>query len=229
LLEGFGVGDVFLLLDAGVEGFGCVVVEDGDGALDEDGAGIGTFIYEVDGATGDFDAIYEGLFPGRDTGESRQQGWMDVENTVGEGGQHGGFDDAHEAGKNDVVGLPFLELSDVCLLWFTIEPGLGVRYGNVPGGNAVALCPGKNACGFNIRDDAYEGGVERACGDGIDDGLAVGAAAGTEYGDAEDTGYGIPAFATATAGKRDAGCGGVFFMSVTRFVGWECLLLRDLS
>lgn len=61
--EGLGVEEVFGLLDAGVEGFGGVVREDRDLGLREDGAGVNSCIYQVDGAASDFDASLEGLPP----------------------------------------------------------------------------------------------------------------------------------------------------------------------
>ena len=58
-LNGLGVGDTFLLKDAGGEGVGGVIFEDGAGALEDDGAGIVLVGDEVDGAAGDFAAALE--------------------------------------------------------------------------------------------------------------------------------------------------------------------------
>jgi hypothetical protein len=191
VLEGGRVGDVFLLLDPGVEGFGGVVVEHGDGTLDENGAGVCACIDEVYGAAGDFDAVCEGLLPGGDTGEGGQEGGVDVKDAVGEGGEHGRFDDAHEAGQYDVIGLPIAQLGDVGLFRFAIETGLGVGNRYVQGRDTVALGAGQNTGGFHVGYDAGDACIELACGDGIDDRLAVGAATGTEHGNANFVGWGV--------------------------------------
>lgn len=54
--DGFGVGDAFLLKDAGGECVGGVIVHDFAGALGDDGAGVVFVGAEVDGAAGDFAA-----------------------------------------------------------------------------------------------------------------------------------------------------------------------------
>ena len=51
-----GVCDALLLEDPCGERLGCVVVEDGDGALDDDGAVVVDVVGEVDGASADLAA-----------------------------------------------------------------------------------------------------------------------------------------------------------------------------
>ncbi len=190
VLEGFGVGDVFLFLDAGMEGFRGVGFKYGDGALDENGSSVGAFVDEMYSAAGYFDAVFQCLFPGCNAGKRGQQGWMDVENPIGEGGEHGGFNDAHKASQYQIVGLPFLQLADVGLFGFSIEAGFGVDYRYVQGGDLAFGGAAEDACILYVRDDTYYLGVELVGCDGIENGLAIGAVAGAEDGDAEVSGCG---------------------------------------
>ena len=68
---------MFLFQDALGKGVLVVGVENRDGGLQDDGAGVEIFVDEVDGAAGEFDAVVEGLFlrfrPGK---EGRSEGWM---------------------------------------------------------------------------------------------------------------------------------------------------------
>lgn len=67
--DAFGKKFVFRDLNSFVEGFMRVVVEDGDGLLGDDRAGINAGINEMDGAASDFYAMIEGLFPGFEAGK----------------------------------------------------------------------------------------------------------------------------------------------------------------
>src|SRR5688572_21829616 len=54
--DGFDVGSVLFWEDAGGEGFGGITFEDGDAALEDDGASVVLFVYEMDRAAGDLHA-----------------------------------------------------------------------------------------------------------------------------------------------------------------------------
>jgi len=49
------------------------VIEDGDDGLQDDGAGVEIFVDEVDGASGELDAVVEGCFADSSAGEGRQE------------------------------------------------------------------------------------------------------------------------------------------------------------
>ena len=70
--DGARVDLPFGLLDPGMERCGSVVVEDGDGGLHDDGAGIDALIDKVDCAAGDFYTVVECLFPGLQPREGRE-------------------------------------------------------------------------------------------------------------------------------------------------------------
>ena len=85
--DGLGVGEGFLFEDSGGEGVGGVVVEDGAGALDDDGAGVVFVGAEVDGAAGDLAASLEYRFvdvvaPHALSAEGREEGRVDVHHAV---------------------------------------------------------------------------------------------------------------------------------------------------
>lgn len=96
-------------LDPLMEGFSGIVIQDRHGTLTDDGAGIDTGVDEVDGTAGCFDAVVEGLFPGRDAWKGWKQRGMDVDDSAGEGLQERAFEDAHEAGQDNQVHVCPLE------------------------------------------------------------------------------------------------------------------------
>ena len=99
--NGLGVGEVFFGEDAGGEGFRGVVVEDGDGALEDDDAVVDALVDEVDGAAGDFCAELKGLGLGVQTGKAGEQAGVDVEDAVRKCLDKGRRDDAHVAREAD--------------------------------------------------------------------------------------------------------------------------------
>ena len=144
------------MLDAGVEGGGGVVVVHGDGLLGDDGAGIDALVDEMDGAAGDFDAVIEGLFPGFEAGEGREQGGVNINDAIGEGAEEFAFEDAHEAGEDDEVHLGVLQDGDETLLGFFIELGAEFSGRNEDGFEAVALREVEDAGALDVtRDDDY--------------------------------------------------------------------------
>jgi hypothetical protein len=64
---------------------------------------------EVDGAAGDFYSVLEGLCLGVEAGEGRQEGWVDVEDLVGECGYELGTEQAEVAGQNDEIDIVIAE------------------------------------------------------------------------------------------------------------------------
>lgn len=107
-VDGLWVGFAFEGEDAGGEGVGGVVVEDGAAVLDEDGAGVVGVVGEVDGAAGDLAAVVEdGLVDvvavHALAAEAGEEGGVDVEDFA----LVVGWDDqeAEEAGEADEVGV----------------------------------------------------------------------------------------------------------------------------
>src|SRR5437899_3730648 len=96
---GLGVDAMFLFQDALGKGVLVVGVEDGDGGLQNDGAGVEIFVDEVDGAAGEFYAVVEGLFLRFQAGERGEERGMDIEDALGKGGNEKRREEAHVAGE----------------------------------------------------------------------------------------------------------------------------------
>lgn len=143
LCDGFGVGLVLFGEDAGGEGGGGVLVEDGDCALEDDDAIVYLFVDEVNGAAGDFCAEVEGLGLGFEAGEAGEQAGVHVEDAVGEGLDEGRGDDAHVAGEADEVDLGLLELVDEFEV--TVDGG-AAGDGNMGCRETELACGGKAGC-----------------------------------------------------------------------------------
>src|SRR5574344_2383907 len=67
--EGLGEREMLLHLNAGVEGCGRVVLEDGDGFLDENRPRVRSGVDKVDGHARDLASVVERLGPGGDAGK----------------------------------------------------------------------------------------------------------------------------------------------------------------
>jgi len=172
-------------MDAVMEGFGCVVIQNGDGLLADDGAGIHAGIHEMDGAAGDLDAMVEGLLPSFEAGEGGEEGWVDVDDAAGEGAQKVAFEDAHEAAKHDEVHLGVLQGGDEGLFGRFVQLGAEFAGGDELGGDLALAGVGEDAGWFDIAQDDGDQGGDAAGGDGVGDGEEIGALAGTEETDAK--------------------------------------------
>jgi len=75
---GLGVDAMLLFQDTLGKGVFVVGVEDRDGGLQDDGAGVEIFVDKMDGAAGEFDAIVEGLLLGFQAGEGGEERRMDI-------------------------------------------------------------------------------------------------------------------------------------------------------
>ena len=98
---GLSVDAMFLFQDALGQSVLVVGVKDRDCGLQDDGAGVEIFVDEVDGATGEFDAVIEGLFLRFKAGEGREERGMDIKDALGKGGDEIRREEAHVAGEAD--------------------------------------------------------------------------------------------------------------------------------
>lgn len=87
------------------EGFERVGGLDRDLLLVDDFSGVDAGIDKVNGAACVSDAGFKGLTAGVEPGKGGQQGGVNVDDTLGIGIKKMAFDDAHETGKDDVVGV----------------------------------------------------------------------------------------------------------------------------
>src|SRR5258707_13082415 len=100
---------MFLFQDAVGKGVLVVGIEDGDDGLQDDGAGVEIFVDEVDGASGELDAVVEGLLLRFEAGEGRQERRVNIEDALGKGGYEEGGEKAHIAGEADEINFVFVE------------------------------------------------------------------------------------------------------------------------
>lgn len=105
LLQGLGIGLMFGGVNFLHEDFECIVGVNRDALLKDDLSGVDAGIDKVNGAASVRDAGFKGLTAGVEPGKGGKQGGVDIDYAVGIGMEKIGFDDAHEAGKDDVVGV----------------------------------------------------------------------------------------------------------------------------
>ena len=89
-----------------------VVVEDGNGALRDDGAAVQSLVNEVDGAAAHFDAVGDGLSLRVEAGEGGEQTRMDVQDAPAKNFDEGGREHAHETGEADEFDVVCLQGGD---------------------------------------------------------------------------------------------------------------------
>jgi hypothetical protein len=182
---------VLLGEDAGGEGVGVVGGEHGDGALQQDHAVVQVLIDKMDGASGQLDAVIEGLGLRVEAGKGGQERGVDVEDAVGKGGDELRREEAHVAGQADEVDAVGAEAGED----IAIVVGAGAAFGDEESGGQAEIAGGGEAGSVgDIGDD--EGDLnagEAAFADVAPDGEEVGAAAGEEDAEAElfDLGRGV--------------------------------------
>ena len=181
--DGFGVSDVLFGENAGGEGVGVVGFEYGDGTLQNDCAVVQVLIDKMDGATGYFYAVFEGLSLCFEAGKGGKQRGVDVEDAVGEGGDEGGREEAHVAGEDDEVDVVLAEGGE----HVGVVVGAGAAFGGAElGGQAQGLGGGEAGGAGDVGEDEGDFYVgEPAFADGLMNGEEVGAAAGEEDAETE--------------------------------------------
>ena len=179
---GLGVDAMLLFQDTGGKRVLVVGIEDRDSGLQDDGAGVEVFVDEVDGATGEFDAIVEGLLLGFEARKGREERGMNVQDSLGKSRYEEWREEAHVASEADEIDLVFVEDGgDLAVVGFAFEAfGGDGAGGNVAGGGALEAGGARL-----VADDDGDFGVgDEAGGDTIGEGFEVGAAAAEEDADA---------------------------------------------
>src|SRR5690348_1832476 len=180
--HGFGIDAMLFGEDAGGERLLGVVVADGHGGLEDDGAGVEIFVHEVHSAAGDFHAVIERLalgFESRERGEKRR---MDIEDASAKGLDEMRREKAHVAGEADEINTGGLERGDdEVIVGFAFEALRGDDFGG-DAARAGALDAGG---AFAMADDDGDFGVGNAAeADTLRERLKIRAAAGEKHADA---------------------------------------------
>src|SRR6185437_7474312 len=169
-----GVRMMLFAQDAGGERFHGVVVKNGDGALQNDWAGVEVFVDKMHGASGDFHAVVDRLVLRVETGEGGQERGVNVQDAVGELADEGGAEQPHESGQTDQIDRVLAEgIDDRTVVDFAVEPA--GRQAN--GRKAAFACAGEAGGVGAVGDDDGDLSIERAGLNPISDSFEVGAAA----------------------------------------------------
>jgi hypothetical protein len=179
---GLGVDAMLLFQDALGKGVFVVGVEDRDGGLQDDGTGVEIFVDEVDGAAGEFYAVFESLALRFESWKRRKERWVDIENAIGERGDEVGREQAHVSGEADEIDFGFVERGDdLAVEGFALE-----AFGGDDAGGQAAFFGAFDAGGaFAIAEDNGDFGVGDAGGvDAVGKRDKVGATTAQEDADA---------------------------------------------
>src|SRR2546426_1118108 len=121
-LNGFGIDAMLLSQNFFGEGGLGVLVEDGNGGLQNDGASVEIFVDEMDGAAGEFHAIFEGLTLRFEAREGREQRRMNVQDAVWIFCDKKRREQAHVSGEADEIDFVFVKNSgDLAVVDFAFE------------------------------------------------------------------------------------------------------------
>ena len=183
--EAPGIQFVFGSMDTLVERLRGIVIQNRDGLLADDRAGIDAGIDEMDGATADLDSVGLGLFPRFEPRERRQERGMDIHDAAGEGLQELPFEDAHEPGQGHQLDLGGPQGLDVRPLGLFVQFGAKFALRDESGGDIAFPRPLENAGLGHIAQDQGHLGREAAGRAGLGDGQEIGAFAGTQHANSE--------------------------------------------
>lgn len=172
-------------LDAGVEGFRSIVRENRNRFLAQDFTAIDPGIHEMDSATRDRSFGIDGLFPSGEAREEREEGGVDIDDTVGEGGEERRFDDAHIASEDDEFDAEGEEGGDEICFVGRRETGAKFRFREGEVGDIRGAGDIEDARRGLVRSDEGDFCVQLLGLDGRENGLAVRAFARAEDADAD--------------------------------------------
>ena len=148
--------------------------------LADNGPGVHTGIDEMDGATGDFHALIQRLFPGFQSGEGGQQRGVNINDAAFKGAQKIALKHAHETGEDDQIHFRRLQLLHEGAFGVFVQFGAEFARRNELGGHVAFTGMGEDAGVFDIAQDDGDFRRNSAGRDGIGNGDKVGAFAGTE-------------------------------------------------
>ena len=158
---GLGIDAVLFGQDSfGQSRVGVVVFHFDDG-LQDDWTCIEIFVHEMDGAAGEFDAVFEGLALRFESRKRREQRWMDIEDAVRKGSYEIGGEQAHVSGETDQIDSAFVKGGDdLAVIGFALE-----SFGRDDASREAALLGTVDAGGvFAIAEDDCDFGVGDALG-----------------------------------------------------------------
>ncbi len=181
--DGLGVGDVLLGEDTAGEGVGIVAIEHRNGALQHDHAVVQVLIDKMHRASGNFDAVIEGLLLGFKAGKRGQQRRVNVEDAVGIGRDEPRGQKPHVARQANQVHMVPAQAGE----YIRIVIGAGTAPGNKKIAVEAEFTGSGKAGGIGYVGDDHRNldSVKAALADGPGDGEEVRPAAGEKYAEAK--------------------------------------------
>ena len=180
-----GIQFVFGGVDTLVERLRGIVIQDRDGLLADNRAGIDAGIDEMDGATAYLDPIGLGLFPGLEPRERRQERGMDIHDAAGEGLEKLALEDAHEPGQGNQLDFGAPQGLDAGPLGLFVQFGAEFARRDESGGDIAFPRPLENAGLGHVAQDQDHLGREAARRAGPGNGQEIRAFAGTQHANPE--------------------------------------------
>src|SRR5260370_16904272 len=148
--NGLGIATRFSCQNAFGKRILSVLVKDGKSGLQNNGAGVEIFVDEMDGAAGEFYAIFESLALRFQSGERREQRRMDIEDAIWKLCDKKRRQQAHVSGEADEIDFVLIEYgSDLAVVDFAFQ---SFRR-NHPRSNAARLGALDAGGAFAIADD----------------------------------------------------------------------------
>src|SRR6266700_2394957 len=174
-----GINAMLLLQDFFGEGRLSVVVEHGNGGLQNDRAGIEVFVHEMYGAAGKFHAVFEGLALRFKAGERREQRRMNVQDAVWIFGDKKWGEQPHVSRQTNQINFVFVENGgDLAIVSFALQ---AFRRDHARA-NAARFGALDARCAFAIADDDGDFRIGNAARrDAFRERLEVRAAAAQEH------------------------------------------------
>ena len=121
--DALGVELMLSGMDALVQGFSGIIVQNRNRLLADDWAGVYTGIYEMNGAARNLNTVVQRLLPGFKAGKRGQKGRMNIHDAALECAKKIALENAHKTGKNDQVYFGGLQCCDKCPLGIFVELG----------------------------------------------------------------------------------------------------------
>jgi len=147
--------------DAGGKRFDRVVVANGDGGLQDDGAGVESLVHEMHGASREFRAVLEGLALGFESRKRGQERRMNIQDASAKSLHKIGREQSHVAGEADEIDSFLLQRGDdLAVIGFAFE-ALGWNDASVDAARAGAFDAGS---AFAMADDDGNLSVGNAAG-----------------------------------------------------------------
>lgn len=196
-------------VNALVQRFSRVVIQNRNRGLANDRPGIDAGINIMNGAPGHFHPVIQGLFPGFETRERRQQRRVNIDDSPLKTAQEIALENAHEPGKDHQIHPDRIERVDISAFRFLVELGAEFAGSEITSGKIPISGVLEDAGAGNIAQHERDFGRNLASAAGIGDGHKIGSLARAKEADAKCFLVVHEVLLTGNDGAKQAACGGV--------------------